>query len=64
MSIDMDTFETALEVSGPEPEPEDQADSNFTEEPGAGAADHGNASTESPVEETSPPETEQSTITT
>ena len=54
--VDTDTFETASEVSGPEPDPstDDPTDSRS---PGAGAAD-GNVATESPVEETSPPETE------
>ena len=51
--VDSDNFETASEVSGPEPDPstEDTADSSS---PGA------EPDTESPVEETNPPEAEHS----
>ena len=57
--VGADTFKTASEVSGPEPDPstEDPADSSSTGESGAGA-NHGRRATESPVEETNPPETE------
>ena len=56
--VDSDTFETASEVSGPEPDPstDDPTDSSSPEEPGAGAED----GHESPVEEASPPGTEHS----
>ena len=59
---DTDTFDTASEVSSPADDP---TDSSTSGEPGAGAP-NGHASTESPLvtEETSPPETEQSTTTT
>jgi transposase InsO family protein len=54
-----DTFETASEVSGPvaDPSTEDPADSSSPEEPGAGTA---NGRAESPIEESSPPETDHS----
>ena len=54
--VDSDNFETASEVSGPEPDPstEDTADSSS---PGA------EPDTESPVEETNPPEAEHSSTT-
>ena len=56
--VDSDTFETASEVSGPEPDPstDDPTDSSSPEEPGAGTEDgHGSL-----VEEASPPGTEHS----